>query len=1127
MTKTTVAPTCTKTGTKHTECSKCHDSYNTSIPATGHSYSGTRTVNATCTTDGAVYGVCSCGAQKKQSTLKATGHNYVTKTTKKPTCTKKGNNHTECTKCHDAYDAAIPATGHSYSGTRTVNATCTTDGAVYSVCSCGAEKKVSTLKATGHNYVTKTTKNPTCTKTGTNHTECSKCHDSYDSAIPATGHSYSGTRTVNATCTTDGAVYGVCSCGAQKKQSTLKATGHNYISKTTKYPTCTATGIKHTECSKCHDSYDVVIPANGHSYTGSRTVNATCTEAGAIYSVCPCGAEKKERPISALGHNYEKRITKNPTCTNTGIEHSECSRCHHSYDTVISALGHNYSSSRTVNATCTKDGAVYSVCSCGAEIKVSTLKATGHNYVTKTTKTPTCTQTGIKRTECSNCHDFSDAVIPANGHSFNKTRTVSATCTKQGAVYRVCDCGAEELDHIISKLDHDYVIEKTTPPSCLIDGEKLYRCKNTGCNATKKEILKAPMSHGKVTETITKSATCTEKGTVKHTCSDCGETWTTSIPITDHNYSETRIQTAGCETDGAMYKVCSVCGAEQLMSTRPATGHNYTILVEEISPSDFQDGHKTYKCSNPDCESTRDIILPMLHAHNDITSEIKGATCEESGKRIYTCQTCGEEWSTVLTESPALGHSFSEVIYELEPTCFSVGIIDEKCTNPGCDRVHETIIDPVPHDYDASNICKICSQYRCDIEGHTYNADNECSCCGRSYCENEGHTFTRPYKYEPGANYSDEEVSGTHIWICDICGAHSYQPHNYCYVENDDEVTGECSHMRICICGKFIIERCTPDASNQTCSVCHATLSHICEGPFTYVNSEDRFSEGYHHNGFCSKPDCPGFRETHHFKWPIPLEEITDEPSAISAFLGKEFECEECGCDDIMPQDIYESFIYQKAQQDANARYMQAFYGIIASYSFANPPEPMTEAQKEYSYNLLADEAIGKGLDLDSADGQAYLDQVKISLGMEAGWVPAIWYHYSDLENNSSELHYTDVPDKGFSNYPALKRYLGSAGEGNNWHHLVEQSQIGRRANFSSEQVNNVNNVVSVPAGPNSVHNKISRFYSLPQSYTNGLPVRDWLSDKSFDFQFDFGIKVLREHGEIYPTSTGWVFIPR
>lgn len=32
------------------------------------------------------------------------------------------------------------------------------------------------------------------------------------------------------------------------------------------------------------------------------------------------------------------------------------------------------------------------------------------------------------------------------------------------------------------------------------------------------------------------------------------------------------------------------------------------------------------------------------------------------------------------------------------------------------------------------------------------------------------------------------------------------------------------------------------------------------------------------------------------------------------------------------------------------------------------------------------------------------------------------------------------------------------------WHHIVEQSQIGK-SGFSSTQVNNINNVISIPHG--------------------------------------------------------------
>ncbi len=117
------------------------------------------------------------------------------------------------------------------------------------------------------------------------------------------------------------------------------------------------------------------------------------------------------------------------------------------------------------------------------------------------------------------------------------------------------------------------------------------------------------------------------------------------------------------------------------------------------------------------------------------------------------------------------------------------------------------------------------------------------------------------------------------------------------------------------------------------------------------------------------------------------------------------------------------------------------------------------------------------------------------------------------------------IPDKGFDSFDDLKEYMGSPGSGNAWHHIVEQSQIGR-SGFSSNQVNNVNNIVSVPHGKGTVHAQISGFYSSKPDFTNGMTVREWLSGKSFDEQFEFGLGILRKYGEVTKTSSGWQFTP-
>ena len=96
-----------------------------------------------------------------------------------------------------------------------------------------------------------------------------------------------------------------------------------------------------------------------------------------------------------------------------------------------------------------------------------------------------------------------------------------------------------------------------------------------------------------------------------------------------------------------------------------------------------------------------------------------------------------------------------------------------------------------------------------------------------------------------------------------------------------------------------------------------------------------------------------------------------------------------------------------------------------------------------------------------------------------------------------------------FSSFSALKRSLGSAGSGNQWHHIVEQCQIGK-SGFSKYWIQNSNNVVNIS---NSVHAKISAYYSSIQNFTNGMTFRNWLAGQSFETQYKWGIKVLKMFG--------------
>ncbi len=102
-----------------------------------------------------------------------------------------------------------------------------------------------------------------------------------------------------------------------------------------------------------------------------------------------------------------------------------------------------------------------------------------------------------------------------------------------------------------------------------------------------------------------------------------------------------------------------------------------------------------------------------------------------------------------------------------------------------------------------------------------------------------------------------------------------------------------------------------------------------------------------------------------------------------------------------------------------------------------------------------------------------------------------------------------------------MVRYLGRAGDGKAWHHVVEQSQANVRR-FGAETIHNTANVIALPDKAGELHRRISgihavlhfgcecAFYSSKQWFSEGHKVRMWLSQKSFQEQFEFGMKHLK-----------------
>ena len=95
--------------------------------------------------------------------------------------------------------------------------------------------------------------------------------------------------------------------------------------------------------------------------------------------------------------------------------------------------------------------------------------------------------------------------------------------------------------------------------------------------------------------------------------------------------------------------------------------------------------------------------------------------------------------------------------------------------------------------------------------------------------------------------------------------------------------------------------------------------------------------------------------------------------------------------------------------------------------------------------------------------------------------------------------------EEGFTTYYNLKKSIGKAGDGKQWHHIVEQSQI-RKSGIDAKLIHNPNNVIPLTQ---QQHKKISSYYSTKLNGTN-MTVRDYLRGRSFKEQYEYGLNILK-----------------
>ena len=484
--------------------------------------------------------------------------------------------------------------------------------------------------------------------------------------------------------------------------------------------TCTEKGhTAYYSCSGCQDwfedatgsvkiedksSIETPIDPDAHDWDeGKVTKEATCTEEGTkTYTCRRDGTHTRTEAIEKKPHTMQKTPAKSATCEEDGnIEYYTCSECNKLFkdeagteeisidNTVIKATGHDWGEwTETTPATTESEGEETRVCKNDNSHKETRVipKIHVHELVKTEAKDATCVAEGnIEYYTCSICNKiFSDSegttevedvtvAINPDAHDWNEwTTTKEPTCTEEGTKQRTCKNNASHVEtESIDKVAHNLVKTDAKDATCEEKGNiEYYQCSechkyfedSTGnVEISVEDTVIEALGHDWDEGTVTKEASCTEKGIKTYTCKrNSSHTKTEDIEMLSHNWSEwTVTKEATCTEEGSKYRTCSV-GNEKEESTIPAKGHDWEEWTIITPATVDEEGLKTRTCKNDSSHVetvTIDRIPYMIEDGNNQTFYY-----EQSSDLVITANGTLEK----LVELKVDGETLDESNYTLE-----------------------------------------------------------------------------------------------------------------------------------------------------------------------------------------------------------------------------------------------------------------------------------------------------------------------------------------------------------------------------------------------------------------------------------------------------------------------------
>ena len=452
---------------------------------------------------------------------------------------------------------------------------------------------------------------------------------------------------------------------------------HNYGEWIVAVPsTCKATGtLGHYACSVCEKNFDIdkneleslIIDIDPDAHFDGEDENSNCDYCQA--SLCTEHAWN------------DGEVVTEATCVTAGSEKFTCTACGTTETRTVNALGHDYSAEWTVDvpATCTEAGSKSHHCSrCDSKSDVTEIPATGHRYGNLVVHSASCTVDGYIEITCGNCNvtfdsreddeakqyliDFPFINVTAKGHDEVSHEAQAATCTEIGwNAYVTCSrCDYttyEEIDALGHRLENWIQLD----PTCTEAGYTAHqRCSREGCGYTSPYFDLAPKGHT-AGETVVENntpATCTDDGSYDNVvyCTVCKvelERKTVTVPA-GHKY-ESVVTAPTCEADGYTTHTCSVCGNIYTSDKTDALGHTEVVdaaVDATCSATGLTEGSHCDACGK--VLVAQDVVEKL--PHTVVVDKAVEATCTTEGKTEGShCSVC--ETVLVAQNTIPAGHT--------------------------------------------------------------------------------------------------------------------------------------------------------------------------------------------------------------------------------------------------------------------------------------------------------------------------------------------------------------------------------------------------------------------------------------------------------------------------------------